>query len=107
MQGIVDLQLIVIGWRGPQMEIGSIDSAAWEAGGNAVDVCLKLISYLRETVFKDVLVNIGTMNGGDRIGSVADKATLTFRLKFEGENTWSESGGIQRSSHCKFYEGNT
>ncbi len=96
------LQLIVTGWRGPQMEIGSIDSAAWEAGGNAVDVCLKLISHLRETVFKDVMVNIGIMNGGDRIGSVADKATLTFRLKFEGENTWSNLVGSANQAIANF-----
>lgn len=102
VQGIVDLQLIVTGWRGPQMEIGSIDSAAWEAGGNAVDVCLKLISHLRETVFKDVLVNIGILNGGDRIGSVADKATLTFRLKFEGENTWSNLVGSANQAIANF-----
>jgi acetylornithine deacetylase len=102
VQGIVDLQLIVTGWRGPQMEIGSIDSAAWEAGGNAVDVCLKLISHLRETVFKDVLVNIGILNGGDRIGSVADKATLTFRLKFEGESTWSNLVGSANQAIANF-----
>jgi acetylornithine deacetylase len=92
VQGIADLQLIVTGWRGPQMEIGSIDSADWGAGGNAVDVCWKLISHLRESVFKEVMVNIGIMNGGDRIGSVADKATLTFRLKFEGKKHLEQSG---------------
>jgi len=98
VQGIADLRLIVTGWRGPQMEIGSIDSAAWEAGGNAVDICSRVINYLRETVFKDVKVNIGIMNGGDRIGSVADKATLTFRLKFEGKNTWSNL--VEEAKHA-------
>lgn len=90
VQGILDLQLTVIGWRGEPMEVGSIDSAAWEDGGNAVEVCWHLINRLRETVFKGVNVNVGIMNGGDRIGSVADKAVLTFRLKFEGDYTWAK-----------------
>lgn len=88
VQGILDLQMTVTGWRGEPMEVGSVDSAAWEAGGNAVDLCWQIITHLRKTVFKDVNVNVGIMNGGDRIGSVADQATLTFRLKFEGEHTW-------------------
>ncbi len=90
VQGILDLQLTVIGWRGEPMEVGSIDSAAWEDGGNAVDVCWQLINQLRETVFKGVNLNVGIMNGGDRIGSVADKAVLTFRLKFEGDFAWTK-----------------
>ena len=90
VQGILDLQLSVAGWRGEPMEVGSIDSAAWEEGGNAVDVCWQVINHLRSTVFKNVNVNVGMMNGGDRIGSVADKAVLTFRLKFEGDYTWAK-----------------
>ena len=90
VQGILDLQLSVTGWRGEPMEVGSIDSAAWEEGGNAVDVCWQVINHLRSTVFKNVNVNVGMMNGGDRIGSVADKAVLTFRLKFEGDYTWAK-----------------
>lgn len=90
VQGIVDLQLNVTGWRGAQMEIGSVDSASWNSGGNAVDMCWQLLDHLRMTVFKGVKVNIGTMKGGDRIGSVADTATSTFRLKFEGKDTWND-----------------
>ena len=90
VQGILDLQLSVAGWRGEPMEVGSIDSAAWEEGGNAVDMCWQVISHLRSTVFKNVNVNVGIMNGGDRIGSVAQKAVLTFRLKFEGDYTWAK-----------------
>ena len=90
VQGILDLQLTVTGWRGEPMEVGSIDSAAWEDGGNAVDVCWQLINHLRDSVFKGVNVNVGIVNGGDRIGSVADKAVLTFRLKFEGDYTWAK-----------------
>ncbi len=88
VQGIADLQLKMSGWRGEALEIGSVDSAEWSAGGSAVDRCLELIEQLKQTVWKDVLVNIGIIKGGDRIGSVADEVTVTFRLKFSGEHTW-------------------
>ena len=88
VQGVVDLELSVTGWRGPQMEIGSVDSSAWETGGNALDMCWQLLEHLRHTVFGGVQFNLGIMEGGDRLGSVADKASASFRLKFDGENTW-------------------
>lgn len=88
VQGIADLELHMTGWRGEALEIGSIDSAEWNKGGSAVDRCLELLDLLKKTVFKDVLVNIGIINGGDRIGSIADKVTVTFRLKFSGKHTW-------------------
>lgn len=88
VQGIADLQLTINGWRGEPLEIGSVDSAEWSEGGSAADRCTALIQSLRSSVFKDVLVNIGIIEAGDRIGSVADKATLTFRLKFTGDHTW-------------------
>lgn len=88
VQGIADLQLDMTGWRGEALEIGSIDSAEWKDGGSAVDLCLELLEILRRTVFKDVMVNIGIIAGGDRIGSVADKVSITFRLKFTGAHTW-------------------
>ncbi|MDB4292428.1 M20/M25/M40 family metallo-hydrolase [Maribacter sp.] len=88
VQGIADLQLHMTGWRGEPLEIGSIDSAEWKDGGSALDRCLELLKILKETVFKDVLINLGTVDGGDRIGSVADKVTVTFRLKFTGTHTW-------------------
>lgn len=90
VQGIVDLEMTVEGWRGEPLEINSIDSAEWDQGGNAVDTCWQILDHLRNTVFRNVNVNIGILNGGDRIGSVADKAKVTFRLKFEGKNTWSD-----------------
>lgn len=88
VQGIADLQLQMKGWRGMPLEIGSVDSAEWKDGGSAVDRCLELLEILRETAFKDVLLNIGMIDGGDRIGSVADTVTVTFRLKFSGNHTW-------------------
>jgi acetylornithine deacetylase/succinyl-diaminopimelate desuccinylase-like protein len=88
VQGVLDLRLSVTGWRAPPMEIGSVDSSAWEDGGNALDMCWTALEHLRDMVFSDVQFNLGTMSGGDRIGSVADSATATFRLKFSGDHTW-------------------
>ncbi|MGB5554858.1 MAG: M20/M25/M40 family metallo-hydrolase [Flavobacteriaceae bacterium] len=88
VQGIADLQLHLKGWRGAPLEIGSIDSAEWSAGGSAVDRCMELLELLKKTVFKEVLVNIGMLEGGDRIGSVAETATVTLRLKFTEKHTW-------------------
>ncbi|PTM08120.1 MAG: hypothetical protein DA407_08870 [Bacteroidetes bacterium] len=90
VQGIADLELHMTGWRGEALEIGSIDSAEWNKGGSAVDRCLELFDLLKKTVFKDILVNIGIINGGDRIGSIADEVTVTFRLKFSGKHTWKD-----------------
>ncbi|MGI9204728.1 MAG: M20 family metallopeptidase [Woeseiaceae bacterium] len=88
VQGIVDLKLTVSGWRAPPMEIGSTDSSAWDGGGNALDMCWRALQHLRNSVFADVLFNLGIMEGGDRVGSVADTAEATFRLKFSGSHTW-------------------
>lgn len=83
VQGVLDLELVVRGWRGPPMEIGSVDSSAWEAGGNAIDMAWRALEHLRATAFDDVLVNLGRIEGGDRIGSVAEAARAEFRLKFD------------------------
>ena len=88
VQGVADLELSVTGWRAPPMEIGSVDSSAWEGGGNALEMCWQVLEHLRDTVFADVSFNLGIMEGGDRVGSVADRATARFRLKFGGEHTW-------------------
>jgi acetylornithine deacetylase/succinyl-diaminopimelate desuccinylase-like protein len=91
VQGVVDLELSVVGWRAPPMEIGSVDSSDWSAGGNALDMCWSLLDHLRATTLDGVQFNLGIMNGGDRIGSVADNASARFRLKFTGDATW---GGL-------------
>ncbi|MEQ9591353.1 MAG: M20/M25/M40 family metallo-hydrolase, partial [Cyclobacteriaceae bacterium] len=54
VQGIVDLQLSIQGWRGEPMEVGSVDSASWESGGNAVDMCWQIMDHLRATSFRNV-----------------------------------------------------
>ena len=104
VQGVVDLELSVTGWRAPPMEIGSIDSSAWEDGGNALDMCWTALAHLRDTAFREVQFNLGTMSGGDRIGSVADKATTTFRLKFSGEHTWESLVGAAKQQLDLFAE---
>ena len=88
VQGVVDLELTVSGWRAPPMEIGSVDSSDWDAGGNALDMCWKALAHLRQSVFSGISFNLGIMDGGDRIGSVADSASARFRLKFTREHTW-------------------
>ena len=88
VQGVVDLELKVTGWRAPPMEIGSVDSSDWAAGGNALDMCWLALQHLRRSVFSGIPFNLGIMGGGDRIGSVAESATAQFRLKFTGQHTW-------------------
>ena len=88
VQGVVDLELSVAGWRAPPMEIGSADSSDWAAGGNALEQSYALLAHLRQRVFSDIQFNLGVLEGGDRVGSVADQATARFRLKFTGEYTW-------------------
>ena len=90
VMGVVDFELTVSGWRAPPMEIGSIDSSEWGDGGNALDMCWKALEHLRQSSFKDVQFNLGIMEGGDRIGSVADNAKARFRLKFTGAHTWGD-----------------
>ena len=87
--GVCDFELSVNGWRGPLMEIGSIDSPEWGEGGNALDMCWQVLERLRRSAFSDVQFNLGVMDGGDRVGSVADQASARFRLKFDGESTWT------------------
>lgn len=90
VQGILDLELAVSGWRAPMMEINSIDSAAWEDGGNALDVCDAALDDLRASVFADIPFNLGSVNGGDRVGSVAESASARFRIKFSGADNWKD-----------------
>ena len=88
VQGILDLELKVTGWRGEPMEIGSPDSSAWGEGGDALALCWRVIEYFEDSVFSDVKVNVGILEGGDRIGSVPDSASAKIRVKFEGDHTW-------------------
>ena len=90
VQGVVDLALTVKGWRAPPMEIGSIDSAEWSEGGNALEAAIAALEHLEASAFEDVALNLGSFSGGDRIGSVATDAEARFRLKFSGEHTWRD-----------------
>ena len=102
VQGILDLELSVTGWRAPAMEINSIDSAPWGDGGNALDVCILALDHLRGTVFSNIPFNLGGLNGGDRIGSVAEAATARFRVKFSGDLSWSGLLDSARSELSRF-----
>ncbi|MEC9415805.1 MAG: M20/M25/M40 family metallo-hydrolase, partial [Pseudomonadota bacterium] len=87
--GVLDLEMKVDGWRGPQMEIGSIDSSAWKEGGDAIDASMRFMKHLKQGVLSDTEVNLGKIIGGDRIGSVPDQALVNFRLKFAGGYNWT------------------
>ena len=102
VQGVLDLELAVTGWRAPPMEINSIDSASWDQGGNALDACMSALEDLRESVFAGIPFNLGIVNGGDRIGSVAESASARFRLKFAGDLTWSGLFDAARSRLAEF-----
>ncbi len=104
VQGIVDLELSVAGWRAPQMEINSIDSSSWADGGNALDTCIAALERLRTTAFASARLNLGKLEGGDRVGSVAETATATFRLKFSGSDTWRSLLESARAELVSFYQ---
>ncbi len=78
--GVLDLEMKVEGWRGPQMEIGSIDSSAWEEGGDAIDAAMRFLKHLKQGILIDTEVNLGKIIGGDRIGSVP-KQDIRLNLK--------------------------
>lgn len=86
--GVLDLEMRVSGWRGPQMEIGSIDSSDWKEGGDAIDTTIQFLDHLEKNILKEIEMNVGKFNGGDRIGSVPDKVTTNFRLKFKADYNW-------------------
>ena len=86
--GVLDLEMRVRGWRGPQMEIGSIDSSDWKEGGDAIDTTMRFLDHLEKNILKEIEMNVGKFNGGDRIGSVPDKVTTNFRLKFKADYNW-------------------
>jgi acetylornithine deacetylase/succinyl-diaminopimelate desuccinylase-like protein len=105
VQGILDLELSVTGWRAPAMEINSIDSAPWAGGGNALDVCDAALDELRGSVFSATPFNLGSVNGGDRVGSVAEQANARFRIKFSGDDNWTGLLAAARARLVKFQEG--
>ena len=88
--GVLDLEMKVNGWRGPQMEIGSIDSSDWEKGGDAIKIAMHFMSILEKDILQGIEVNLGEIKGGDRIGSVPDEVMIKFRLKFKATNSWAK-----------------
>ena len=89
VQGILDLELRVTGWRGEPLEVNSIDSAPWQDGGSAIEACWAILDRLREGPFANASMNIGEIDGGDRIGSIAESARASVRIKFSPPQTWS------------------
>lgn len=102
VQGVFDLELRITGWRAPPMEIGSLDSSDWEDGGNALEMCWTALEHLRQTAFAGQMFNLGVMEGGDRMGSVATDAAARFRLKFSASHTWRSLLAAGNASLAEF-----
>ena len=61
-----------------------------ERGGDAIETAMQFMDYLEKNILQGIELNLGKIVGGDRIGSVPDKVTINFRLKFKSENNWMD-----------------
>lgn len=82
-RGVVDLTFRVEGWRGRPREIGTPESAAFDAGGNAVVAAMDLFGRLRERLSPDCELNLGRLVGGDVAGTVPVDAEMRVRGLFD------------------------
>ena len=53
-------------------------------------MCNYINNHLKKDILKEIEMNVGKFNGGDRIGSVPDKVTINFRLKFKADYNWTD-----------------
>ncbi len=90
VRGVLDFSLSVEGWQGQPLEIGLPDSALWHEGGNALTYLEGLLEHLKSTVLRDVNVNVGRLEAGQRPGAVPDSASAQIRLLFDSRFTWRE-----------------
>ena len=88
VRGVLDLTLTVTGWQGEPLEIGLPDSALWSEGGDALQMCWRAITHLKEGVLRDAEVNVGRLDAGRRAGAIADQARAELRLLFDSESSW-------------------
>ena len=88
VQGALDVTLTISGWRGEPNEINSPESALYKEGGDALTVCWHAIELLRARVLSDCDVNVGRLEGGDRIGAVPETAHAQVRILFDPPATW-------------------
>jgi acetylornithine deacetylase len=90
VQGALDVTLSVTGWRGEPNEINSPESALYEDGGDALAACWAAIEHLRAGVLSESAVNVGILEGGDRIGAVPETAVAQMRILFDPPSTWRQ-----------------
>jgi acetylornithine deacetylase len=90
VQGALDVTLTVTGWRGEPNEINSPESALYKDGGDALGACWAAIDHLRSGVLDGHSVNVGILEGGDRIGAVPESARAQIRILFNPPATWRQ-----------------
>jgi len=90
VQGALDVTLTMNGWRGEPNEINSPESALYKDGGDALAACWDAIDHLRANVLGEYAVNVGRLEGGDRIGAVPVTALARIRILFDPPATWRQ-----------------
>jgi acetylornithine deacetylase len=90
VQGALDVTLTMNGWRGEPNEINSPESALYKDGGDALAACWGAIEHLRSSVLNKFDVNVGILEGGDRLGAVPETAQAQMRILFNPPATWRQ-----------------
>ena len=90
VKGALDLTMTVTGWRGQPLEVGGPESAPFSEGGDALKACWSAIEHLRATALADHEVNVGILEGGDRIGAVPESARARIRILFRVDLPWRD-----------------
>ncbi len=83
-RGVVDIELRVRGWRGPEREIGNPESARLEDGGDALAAALAVVESVRRAghAFD---IRLGRLEGGEAPGLVPLEARARVRVLFDGD----------------------
>jgi len=81
-RGVLDMTIEVAGWRGPNVEIGTPESARFEDGGNPVHACLAAVDRWRARL-ADCEINLGRISAGDSAGVVPARCEIAVRVLFD------------------------
>ncbi len=76
-RGVVDVELVVSGWTAAPIEIGTPESAPFDARGDALRACLETVDDIRRRL-PDWRVNIGRLDAGDQPGTVPTARPMAF-----------------------------
>lgn len=80
--GVLDLRLMVNGWRAPEREIRTPESASFFRSGNALRACLGALDKLGSDLSQEASLNVGSVTAGDRPGTVPHRAEVQARVLF-------------------------